>query len=99
MALSKRVESYPNALIEFLETIIKNGESRELTCADEKQAHKTRMQIYGLRSALVRAGHPLKDKLYSFTINVKAEKLIFRFADDAPVAQVAEDLLKQVQNG
>lgn len=96
MSFSKRVEAYPAALLELLETIVEKGESRELKCASDKEALQTRMKIYGLRAALTRNNHPMKDKFYSFTINIDGPKLIFRFADDTPVADAARSLLAQV---
>ena len=105
MSLPKRIESYPSALVELFEELIKQGESRVLTFKTNAEAQKIRMYMYGLRVAIEKEKkHPLKGKLYTFTLQIPPKgkpgdnTIIVTFTDDTNIAATANSLLEQVRN-
>lgn len=67
MPTPKSIGAYSTHLYAIVESVLTMGSPVEINCDDEKAAKRTRLQIYGLKHALInQPSHPL---------SVGAEKL------------------------
>ena len=95
MAFSKNLAAYPPAFVELFEVGINAPGDFIVPCADKKQADRTRLLFYGIKSAIIHnKQHPLNALAGSKTILItKNNEVLFRLPCDTERQIEGESLL------